>query len=130
MKKIVLPLLLTLLGFGAKAEDAATEYTYFGFDPEIVTNYVSSRKKLGYVRVSVELMVRTSSDMEIIEHHEPLLRSAIVEILGNQTEAQIKSLSGRDTIRKHCLDTVNQLLKQEVGKDVAVNLLFTKFLYD
>jgi flagellar FliL protein len=65
-----------------------------------------------------------------LEHHDPLLRSAIVEILGNQSEEKVKSLSGREEIRRECYETVNRLMEQEVGRSIVVNLLFTKYLYD
>ena len=132
MKRFFLALALLLsIQPWAHAEDTdADSYAYFGFEPEIVTNYIAGRKKLGFVRVGIELMVRGKSDLESIEMHEPLLRAAIIEILGNQTEAQIKSMTGRESIRQDCLHTVNKLLKQEIGKEAVVNLLFTKYLYD
>ena len=130
MKRVFLTLaFLMSIQPWAHAEDD-NSYAYFGFEPEIVTNYIANRKKLGFVRVGVELMVRGKSDLESIETHEPLLRAAIVEILGNQTEAQIKSMTGREAIRQDCLQTVNKLLRQEIGKEAVVNLLFTKYLYD
>lgn len=105
-------------------------YAYYGFEPEIVTNYISNRKKLGFVRISVELMVKSPDDLVLIEHHDPLLRSAMVEILGNQPEDRIKSIAGREEIRKECYDELNKLLQQETGKSLIVNLLFTSYLYD
>ncbi|MDF0533439.1 flagellar basal body-associated protein FliL [Shewanella yunxiaonensis] len=140
MKKLLLLALLTMMGAWLpvhaaeteKEQPAATEdnYAYYGFEPEIVTNYISNRKKLGFVRISVELMVKNPDDLLEIQHHDPLLRSAIVEILGNQTEDKVKSLTGREEIRKECFDTVNRLLQQETGKELVVNLLFTSYLYD
>ncbi len=134
MKALVIAtaFLMTLLAGNARANEAQpqAEYAYYGFEPEIVTNYISNRKKLGFVRVSVELMVKSPDDLLMMEHHDPLLRSAIVEILGNQQEEQIKSMTGREDIRRECYDTVNQLLKQETGEARVVNLLFTRYLYD
>ncbi|KFZ35965.1 flagellar basal body protein FliL [Shewanella mangrovi] len=135
MKKIMLVMLcLTMLpSVWAAQKPAAPEsdtYAYYGFEPEIVTNYISNRKKLGFVRISVELMVKNPDDLVVIEHHDPLLRSAIVEILGNQPEDRIKSLTGREEIRKECYEELNKLLQQETGKSLIVNLLFTRYLYD
>ncbi len=132
MKRVFLALaLLMSIQPRAHAEEKnADGYSYFGFEPEIVTNYIAGRKKLGFVRVGIELMVRGRSDLERIERHEPLLRAAIIEILGNQPEARIKSMTGREAIRRDCLRTVNKLLKREIGKEAVVNLLFTKYLYD
>ncbi len=112
------------------ADEGVEDYAYYGFEPDIVTNYISNRKKLGFVKISVELMVKDPNDLVSLEHHDPLLRSAIVEILGNQSEDKVKSLSGREEIRRECYETVNRLMEQEVGKAIVVNLLFTKYLYD
>ena len=52
---------------------------YYGFDPDIVTNYVTSgQKNLGYVRVTMELMIKDEKYLPLIEHHEPLILDAIV----------------------------------------------------
>ena len=125
------------LAFNAYAADekeappaTQSEYAYYGFEPEIVTNYISNRKKLGFVKISVELMVKDPEDLIIIERHNPLLRAAIIEVLGNQSEEKIKSLTGREEIRRECFDMVNNLITQEAGKPLIVNLLFTSYLYD
>ncbi|MCL1049781.1 flagellar basal body-associated protein FliL [Shewanella abyssi] len=133
MKKIIAILLLGLscsFSLLAADEKPLEEYAYYGFEPEIVTNYISNRNKLGYVRLSVELMVKDPEDLVSLERHDPLLRAAIVEILGNQTEDKVKSLTGKEEIRRECYEVVNRLLEQETGKDLVVNLLFTKYLYD
>lgn len=136
MKKVLITCLcLFSVVFGAYAADektvlSAADYTYYGFEPEIVTNYISDRKKLGFVKISVELMVRNTDDLLTVERHDPLLRAAIIEVLGNQTEEKIKSLTGREEIRRECFDIVNNLLKMEAGKPLVVNLLFTSYLYD
>lgn len=114
----------------AEEAPAVIEYAYYGFEPDIITNYVTSKKKMGYIRVTVELMVKNAADLVEIEQHAPLLRAAMIEILGNQPEERIKSLSGREAIRKQCFDTMSRLLKQETGKEPINHLLFTKYLYD
>ncbi|MBY5982012.1 flagellar basal body-associated protein FliL [Ferrimonas balearica] len=129
-------MLAALLGAGSAVaaqeggEIAHDNYGYYGLEPEIVTNYVSPRKRLGYVRVSVELMLKDADTVEMVEHHAPLIRATIVEILGQQPEEKIKSLSGREEIRRDCFETVNNLLAKEVGQPLVANLLFTRYLYD
>ncbi|NMH66210.1 flagellar basal body-associated protein FliL [Shewanella salipaludis] len=132
IKWLAAGLLLLSSGLCSAAEEEAAlaDYAYYGFEPEIVTNYISNRKKLGFVKLSVELMVKAPEDLIAIEHHDPLLRAAIVEILGNQPEAKIKSLTGREEIRRECYDMVNRLMEQETGRPLIVNLLFTTYLYD
>lgn len=106
----------------------AADYAYFGFEPQIVTNYVSGQKSMGYVRLTVELMIENSSDYATVEHHAPLLRDAIIAIIGQQSEAQIKSINGRHDIQRLCEDKVKSLLTKETGKPLVKKLLFTQWL--
>lgn len=105
------------------------DYAYFGFEPDIITNYISNTPKLGYVRVAAEIMIEGNKNLEIVEHHAPLLRAALIEILGQQTGEHVKTLAGREEIRQQCLNKINEILTKETGKPLAADLLFTKFLY-
>ncbi|WP_105188305.1 flagellar basal body-associated protein FliL [Pseudoalteromonas sp. T1lg48] len=121
--------LILLLTIGAPKK-AAADVGYYGFEPDIVANYISiSGRKLGYVRVTVDLMLEDINNLAVVEHHMPLLRDAIVEILSQEPEEKIKSLSGREEIRQKCLERINTLLQQETGQDIIRDLLFTKYLY-
>ena len=114
----------------ASARQQEPEFVYYGFDPDIVTNYVAgNRRSLGYVRVSVELMVTDKRFLPAIEHHEPLILDAIIGILSKQSEEKIKSLTGREEIRTTILTRLHEVLKRETGDTVIKDLLFTKYLY-
>ena len=127
MKKIIT--LLCCLAFYPTAQ-AVSDYAYFGFEPQIVTNYVATKKKIGFVRVSVELMVEDGDNLEVVEHHAPLLRDAIIDLIGQQPEAKIKSIKGRSEIRRLCEEKVKSLLKKETGHALIKKLLFTQWLDD
>lgn len=103
---------------------------YYGFEPDIITNYVSSNaKKIGFVRITAELMVEDVSYIAIIEHHSPLLRDAIIDVLLRQPEQKIKSMTGREEIRILILDRLKELMEKETGKKLVRDILFTKYLY-
>ncbi len=122
-----LPLILLLALLSTTAVKAA-DYAYFGFEPSIVTNYIAVKKKMGYVRLTVELMIEDASNYEVVEHHSPLLRDAIINIIGQQSEAKVKSINGRHEIQRLCEERVKQLLEQETGKPLIKKLLFTQWL--
>lgn len=120
-------LILLFSSFTAKAESTVG---YFGFEPDIITNYIGqSNKKLGYVRVTVDLMLNDVSNISIVEHHTPLLRDAIVQILSKEPEETIKSLTGREEIRMRCAEKLKGLLNDETGQEIVREVLFTKYLY-
>lgn len=105
----------------------ASKYAYYGFEPDIVTNYVAAKKKMGYVRLTVELMVE-GDNLTIVEHHAPLLRDAIINIIGQQAEAKVKSMKGRAEIQLACEEQVKDLLIKETGQPLIKKLLFTQWL--
>lgn len=115
---------LTLSSSSAKA----SSYAYYGFEPDIITNYVAVKKKMGYVRLTVELMVEKGGNLAIVEHHAPLLRDAIINIIGQQAEAKVKSMKGRAEIQLQCEEQVKELLTKETGKPLIKKLLFTQWL--
>lgn len=125
MNKIITALFLTLV---ASSQVKAADYAYFGFEPEIITNYVAVKKKMGYVRLTVELMIEDSSNLEAVEHHSPLLRDAIITIIGQQPEDKVKSIKGRSEIQRICEEEVKKLLTKETGKPLIKKLLFTQWL--
>ncbi|MFW8628839.1 flagellar basal body-associated protein FliL [Vibrio natriegens] len=113
----------------AETEQAGPQLAYFTLEPDLTTNFYTKGKKLGYVQVRIDIMVMSQQDLTIIEHHQPLIRDAIIELLGNQTEDTIKSLSGREDLRKTLVTRLNETLLPETGKTVIADLLFTKYLY-
>lgn len=119
-----------VLGF-SHATQAENKLAYFGLEPDIVTNYVSvDDSRLGYVRVTVELMIEDYQYLSTTEHHAPLLRATIIEIFGKQSESQVKSLVGREDIRRAILQRLKLIMRQETGNEIIKNVIFTKYLYE
>ena len=127
---------LVLIGFLASTQAHANvavkkfNVGYYGFEPDIITNYVSANaRKVGFVRITVELMVEDVSYVSIVEHHSPLLRDAIIDVLLRQPEQKIKSMTGREEIRVMILDRLKELMEKETGRKLIRDILFTKYLY-
>ncbi|MEI6894481.1 MAG: flagellar basal body-associated protein FliL [Colwellia sp.] len=121
-------LILFVFNFSISSSHAQeNSYAYYGFDPDIVTNYVTVKERMGYVRLTVELMVN-GEDFSFVEHHAPLLRDAIISIIGQQSESKIKSIKGRTEIQLACEQQVRELLTQETGRPRIKKLLFTQWL--
>lgn len=131
LKLTILSVALWLMSAGtALAKQPPAEVVYYGFDPDIVTNYVSeNRRSLGYLRVSVELMLPNKELLKTIEYHEPLILDTIISILSKQPEQRVKSLSGREEIRLQILEQLQTVMKRETGQTIVQDILFTKYLY-
>lgn len=130
--------LISVFGFAfqthAESEAAQTPptppgFSYYPLDPDITTNYLSEGKTLGYVRVAVELMAANDGDLQLITNHAPLIRDAIIRLVGSKPSKEIKSLTSREALRQECLVHINSLLEKETGKKPIKELIFTKYLY-
>ena len=135
MKKLSLRVLLSLtilcslLSFTSRAQEMP-HFGYISLEPDIITNYVgTSSKKIGYVRVTVELMIDSVDVLEIAEHHLPLLRATAIEIFGQQPEDKVKSLTGREDIRLAILKAMQDHMRKETGATIVKDVIFTKYLY-
>lgn len=135
MKKTIwlLASLLTLLSYHSvvNGQDAPRKnFAYFSLEPDIVTNYLgSSARELGFARITIELMLEDADFIEAAEHHSPLMRAAIIEIFGSQPAEKVKSLTGREDIRRSCLEKLKELMLRETGSEMIYDVIFTKYLY-
>lgn len=129
--KLKVALLILLISLFSSPAVYGQGRAYFGFEPDITTNYIrdASERRLGYIRVSVDLMVPSTEDLRTIEYHAPLLRDAFIRILSTESEGRIRSLTGREEIRQACLATAKELILRETGQDLVLDLLFTKYVY-
>lgn len=130
MRKLLVSVITMMALFNSSAATAQDSYAYFGFEPDIITNYVNNKKKLGYIRITAELMVKNVANLEAVEHHAPLLRDAIIGVLGKEPEEKIRSLTGREEVRLKCVREIKRLLKKETGSEIIKDVLFTKYLYN
>ncbi|NQZ09781.1 MAG: flagellar basal body-associated protein FliL [Algicola sp.] len=130
MRKLFVSVCTMLLFISSSTAMAEDNYAYFGFEPDITTNYINHKKKLGYIRITAELMIKNVANLEAVEHHAPLLRDAIITVLGKEPEEKIRSLTGREEVRLKCVREIKRLLKKETGSEIIQDLLFTKYLYN
>jgi flagellar FliL protein len=128
---ISLGLFFSLVNVVSAQNNAANgpSYVYIAIDPEIVTNYAGDNsKKLGYLLLSIEIMLDSPTFIENIEHHMPLLRATAIEVVGGQSDQQVRSLTGREEMRREILKRFRDTLTKETGNEVIKDIIFTKYL--
>ncbi|GLR69123.1 flagellar basal body-associated protein FliL [Agaribacter marinus] len=123
---------LTVINTQAYAQEEGSStpsYAYIALEPDIVANYVGDNsKRLGYLRVTVEVMLHEPDFIPDIEHHMPLLRATAIEIIGAQPEQKVKSLTGREEIRRAMAKRFKDLMLRETGDEIIKDVIFTAFL--
>mmetsp|Transcript_28641 Transcript_28641/g.36903 ORF Transcript_28641/g.36903 Transcript_28641/m.36903 type:complete len:136 (-) Transcript_28641:224-631(-) len=130
MKNIFTAIALVMaLGLQSFSATSQTNFAYYGLEPDIVTNFLGpNANNLGFVRLTIELMIEDADHLEAIEHHSPLLRATIIDILGRQPKDKVKSLTGREDIRRVSLERLRELMQKETGNPMIKDIIITKFL--
>ncbi|GLQ74653.1 flagellar basal body-associated protein FliL [Vibrio penaeicida] len=130
IKPCILAFALLFSAAGATEEEkTGPQFAYYTLQPDLTTNFHTSGKKLGYLQVRIDIMVADATFVPLLEQHTPLIRDAVIDLLGKQGEDKVKSLSGREDLRKELMAHLNEILLPETGKTVVSDLLFTKYLY-
>lgn len=132
LSSVAIGVCMWALGGGVMAADEpASRNMYYPFEPDITTNFIKleQTRRLGYVRVAIEAVVDNVADMSLVEHHDPLLRNAFIEVFGQAQEGKVRSLTGREELRQESLARAQELLQRETGRPVIRDLIFTTYLY-
>lgn len=109
--------------------NAKPSYAYLAIEPDVITNFVGDNSgKLGYLRMTIEIMIDDPSNIPDVEHHMPLLRSIVIEVVGAQNAETVKSLTGREEIRRTILKRFKDVLLRETGEETVRDIIFTKYL--
>lgn len=109
---------------------ATPEIGYYDMTPDFTTNLSSSGAgRLHYLRIHVNVMVKDSNDLPLVTLHDPLIRDAILTIIGSKEYGAIATAAGREALRAECRARVAELLEQKKGSPVIQDLLFTNYVY-
>ena len=58
----------------------------------------------------------------------PLLRSIVIEVIGAQSESRVRSISGREEIRREILRQFKDVMLRETGVETVRDVIFTRYL--
>ncbi|MBB6520479.1 flagellar basal body-associated FliL family protein [Pseudoteredinibacter isoporae] len=101
---------------------------YVPLQPAFVLNY-GGQGRLKYLRAEISVRVDSIHVANSVRHHLPYIRNNLVMLFSRQTEEEINSLDGRETMRKKALEEVRRiLLKEDKTKKGVEDLFFTNFV--
>lgn len=102
---------------------------YFEIEPNILTFYQGTGRKIGYVVVQVNVAVRGQDNYDLVELHLPLIQDNLIDFFNRQDKSVIQPFSEREKLRLMAKESVAAVLKEETGKDIVENVLFTDYVY-
>lgn len=151
-KKLILLIVLGLVLIGASvggtlfaigmmkedevvANDANVEATpepqkqaiYYPIKPHIIVNFDTKGRKR-YLQAEITFLVREPDVVAAIELHMPMIRNALVMLIGGQVYSEIQTAEGKEFLRLECLQEIQTILEKEIGKPGVEQVLFTNLV--
>lgn len=116
-------------GEDAEQAEELEPLMYYEIQPNILTFYQGTGKKIGYVVVQVNIAVRGQEHFDLVESHLPLIQDNLIDFFNRKDKSVIQPFSEREKLRVEAKESVAAVLKEETGLDIVENLLFTNYVY-
>lgn len=100
---------------------------YYPLKPPIMVSFdAKGRQRL--VQVEITLMSRQTDAIAAVEMHMPRIRNALVLLISGRTYDEVQTAEGKELLRIACLQELQQIMQDEIGKPGIEQVLFTGFI--
>jgi len=110
-----------------EAPEAMQQAIYYPLKPSIIVSF-EARGRQRYLQADITLMTREDEVIAAVETHMPMIRNALVMLIGGQLYEEIQTAEGKELLRVQCLQELQRLLEQEIGKPGIEQVLFTNLV--
>jgi len=100
---------------------------YFEIKTPFVVN-LANTGSLSFLQVNAELKVKNEDIKKLLYMHLPAIQHTMMMILSEQTAGDIKSVAGKQNLRKKTLKEIQQLLVEQIGTEAIDDIFFTAFI--
>lgn len=112
----------------AAEKEGAKKAIYYPMDPAFVVN-LSEGPRMHFMQITVQLMTRDPAVITAIEENLPPLRDALIMLLSHQSGETMRSVQGREEVRKQALSDTQKVLAEVAGVKKGLDgLYFTDFV--
>lgn len=100
---------------------------YYPLKPELIVTYLA-RGRHRYAQIGVTLMFRDEDVLNAVELHKPRIMNALNMVLSGQAYEELQTAEGKELVRLECLDALQRIMQEEIGKPGIEQVLFTEFV--
>ena len=112
-----------------KEEEVVGPPIYFSIDKPFIVNFkIAGESRARFMQVDISLVTRKKTIVDAVKLHMPLIRNDLLMLLSSQEYADLSTAQGKEEVRQSALESVQKILKDQVGEAGVENLLFTKFV--
>ncbi len=111
-------------GEGEAAEPVLKPAIYYPIKPPILVSF-DGRGRQRLLQAEITLLTRDNDVVAALEMHMPMIRNALVLLIGGRTYDEVQTAEGKELLRVACLQELQRLLEKEIGKPGVEQVLFT-----
>ncbi len=100
---------------------------YYPLKPALMVNF-TVRGRQRFLQAELTLMTRDGSVISAVELHQPMIRNALIMLIGGKSFEDLQTAEGKELLRQDCLQEIQRLLQQEIGNPGIEQVLFTDFV--
>ncbi|WP_086932484.1 flagellar basal body-associated FliL family protein [Agarilytica rhodophyticola] len=110
-----------------EVEEVMAPAIYYALKPPIIVSF-DSRGRQRLMQAEITLLTRSEAVVANIETHMPMIRNALVMLIGGQLFEEIQTAEGKELLRVQCLQELQRLMEKETGEPGIEQVLFTNLV--
>ncbi len=114
---------------GEEEQEEQLPLKYYQISPNIMTFYQGTGRKMGYVVVQVQVVVRGDENLALVETHLPLMQDALIDFFNRQDKSVIRDQAQRKSLQQQAELRISEAVMEETGADIIENILFTQYIF-
>lgn len=100
---------------------------FYSIKPVFIVNLDSNRVK--FLQIGVDIMAKKQETITKITDNLPIIKNELVTLFSNKGYEQVKTVDGREALRREALKIIKQVLEKETSGDSGIDdVLFTSFV--
>lgn len=112
---------------GENAQPMQAPAIYYPLKPALMVNF-TVRGRQRFLQAELTLMTRDGSVISAVELHQAMIRNSLIMLIGGKSFEDLQTAEGKELLRQDCLQEIQRLLQQEIGKPGIEQVLFTDFV--
>ena len=120
--------ILVALGItGQTLAESSGGTPYFEIPEPFVVN-IQGEDPISFLQVNAQLKTPERSLKSHLQDHLPIIRHTMIMLLSEQNVETVRSVSGKENLRKQAVQELQAVLKEQTGEIAVDNVYFTGFI--
>ena len=100
---------------------------YHRLDPLFIAN-LPPGGSANMLQAGIQIMVRDAGLVEFMQHHDPMIRHTLLNLLGTQDADSLQQRKGKEKLQSAVLKALNKLIEEQGGPGPVEAVYFTSFV--